>query len=188
MANRKNWIGVNVLLNWYKYTDKQKDELLKSIKILIDTREKENKHITDYFDKKKIEYTTKKLHNGDYSFYLPKNEELGIYRDLYFDKEIAIERKGSLEELSGNFSKQRDRLEKELSTYKGNMVLMIESANYHDICNGNYKTQYNKKSYLGTLHSFFHRYNIPFIFIPDKNYSAIYISGTFYYYLKNILK
>lgn len=175
------------MIQWYKYTDKQKTELLKSITILIDTREKENKHIVEYLDKKNIAHKSKALEQGDYSFFLPTNEELSIPRDLYFDKDIVIERKASLEELSGNFAQNRDRFEKELSTYKGQMHLVIEGADYHDIYNGNYKTQYNSKSYLGSLHSFSNKYSFPFMFMKDNSYTAIYIYYTFHYYLKNLL-
>ena len=107
------------MINQYKYTDKQQEELLSSITIIVDTREKENKNIIDYFEKKKIRYNKKTLDYGDYSFFLPQNIELSIPRDLYFDKKIAIERKMSLEELSGNFSQHRDRSEKEFGLYKG---------------------------------------------------------------------
>jgi len=94
----------------------------------------------------------------------------------------------SLEELSGNFSQQRDRFEKEFILHKGKMYLLIENANYEDICNGNYKTEYNKKSYLGSLHSFANRYNINIMFMPNNQYSGLYIWATFYYHLRNILK
>ena len=67
-------------------------------------------HITSYFDKAKIPYKKKALQYGDYSFLIPKNEDLSIPRDLVFHNEIVIERKGSLEELSGNLTKERDRL------------------------------------------------------------------------------
>jgi len=175
------------ILSYYKYTDKQKEELLKSICILIDTREKSNKWITDYFNEKSIPYKSKALSGGDYSFYLPKNEELSISRDMYFDKEIVIERKANLEELSNNLSKERDRFEKELSLFKGKMFLLIECADYSDIYLNNYDTQYNKKSFLGSLHSFTYKYNIGIMFMPKKECSGVYLFCTFYYFLKSLL-
>lgn len=176
------------MIDKYKYTEKEQNQILKSITILVDTREKNNQHILKYFNEKKIPYIERALSQGDYSFMLPKNESLSIFRDIYYDKEIVIERKANLDELSGNLSQQRDRFEKELSLYKGHMTLLIENANYKDICSGNYNTEYNPKSYLGSLHSFSHRYNLPIMFMPDNNYSGIYILSTFYYYLRNILK
>ncbi len=171
----------------YHYTDKEIDQIINSMVILVDKREKENSHILNYFDKKKISYINKSLSQGDYSFYIPKNESLSILRDYYFDNQICIERKASLEELSGNFTQQRDRFEKELSLCKAKLILMIENANYSDIIEGKYNTQYNKKSYWASLHSFWFKYNLPFMFIPNNDYSGVFIRGVFTYYLKNVL-
>lgn len=156
--------------------------------ILIDKREKNVDHITQYFDKAKVEYINKSLTYGDYSFYIPRNDDLSIPRDLYFDKRIIIERKSSLEELSGNLTNQRDRFEKELSLAPKIKVLLIENANYSDLVEGNYNTQYNNKSYWGSIHSFWFKYNIPIFFMPDNKYSGFFIRGYFEYYLKNYLR
>ena len=47
------------ILELYKYTDKEIDQLVRSIVILTDTREQKNQHILDWFDKKKIPHKTK---------------------------------------------------------------------------------------------------------------------------------
>ncbi len=176
------------MLERFAFTDKEIDELIGSMVILVDTREKENGHITDHFTKKGIAFKKKALSQGDYSFMLPANEALSIPRDLYFDREIMIERKGSLEELSGNLAQQRDRFEKELALAPANKVLLIENASYADMAAGNYRTQYNKKSFWASLHSFWHRYGLPFVFIENKKCSGLFIYGTFCYYLKSHLK
>ncbi len=77
----------------YKYTDKEMEELISSIVILIDTREKVNSHITDYFDRKGIPYKKKALDYGDYSFMIPANEKLSIPRDLYFNTTCVMKEK-----------------------------------------------------------------------------------------------
>ena len=41
------------MVQLFKYTDKELEDILKSIVVLVDTREQENIHITDYLDKKK---------------------------------------------------------------------------------------------------------------------------------------
>ena len=156
--------------------------------ILTDTREKSNKHITDWFDKKKIPHMAKALTNGDYSFYIPANPALNIDRDLYYDQKIMFERKGSLDELSGNFTQHRTRFEEEMATYSGKKYLLIENASYENIVNGNYDTKFSAKAYLGSLHSFNHKYDLQVVFMPNKEYSACYIYGTFVYYLKNALR
>ena len=74
------------MIDRYKYTDKELQQLLKSLTVVVDSREKENKHVTSYFDKHKIPYITKALDSFDYTFYLPANEKLGILKEMYFDK------------------------------------------------------------------------------------------------------
>lgn len=164
------------------------EELISSMVILVDTREKVNIHITDYFDKKNIKYKKKALDYGDYSFMLPANESLGIPRDLYFHRQICVERKASLEEISNNFTKERDRFEKELSLAPSTKVILIENASYSDVATGNYNTQYNKKSFWATIHSFWFKYNVPFFFMPNKQHSGLFIRGYFEYFLKNYIR
>lgn len=176
------------MISCYKYTDKEIDELINSIVILVDTREKQNIHITEAFDKNKIAYKTKALDYGDYSFYLPQNEKLAIPRDMFFTNKCVIERKANLEEISGNLTNGRDRFEKELALSPKTKVLLIENANYADVATGNYNTQYNKKSFLASLHSFWFKYNIPIMFMPDSKFSALFIKKYFEYYLKNYLR
>ena len=176
------------MIRQFYYGEKEKEEILKSIVVLIDTREKSHNHITDYFDKKEIPYKKKALGQGDYSFYLPANPDMSIPRNLYFNNKIIIERKASLEELSNNLTKERERFEKELSLCEAQMILLIENANYSDIIDGNYKSEYNKKSFLGSLHSFQFKYDVPFFFLPDNKYTPVFIYATFRYWLRNYLK
>ena len=119
---------------------------------------------------------------------IPANDKLCITRDLYFMNKVIIERKGSLEEISGNLTQERDRLEKELALAPKDKVLLIENANYSDIATGNYNTKYNKKSFCASIHSFWFKYNIPVFFMPDKQYSGLFIRGYFEYYLKNYIR
>ena len=178
------------MIDLYRYTDKQMKDIISSMVVLVDTREHEGKndHILNYFDKKGIKWKKKKLDYGDYSFMIPKNDELDIPRDLIFSNKIIVERKASLEEVSGNLTKERDRLEKELTLAPEVKVMVIEGGDYKDLVCGNYSTQYAPKSFWATYHSFWHRYNVPIIFMPDKKYTGMFIRGYFVYYLKNIMK
>lgn len=175
------------MLSRYKFTEKEITELVNSMVILIDTREKKFEHITKYFDKVGIPYKIKSLKYGDYSFYIPQNEKLGILRDLYFDDEIIVERKNSLDEIAGNFTNGRDRFEKEMCLAPTSKVIVIENASYKDMCEGNYRSEYLSKSFWGTYHSFWHKYGVPIMFMPDNNQTGMFIRGFFTYYLKNII-
>lgn len=164
------------------------EELISSMVILVDTREKVNDHILEYFDKKNIAHKKKALDYGDYSFMIPANEKLSIPRDLYFTNKVVVERKASLEEISNNLTKERDRFEKELCLAPKTKVLLLENANYSDIATGNYNTQYNKKSFWASIHSFWFKYSIPIFFMPDNKWSGLFIRGYFEYYLKNYIR
>lgn len=163
---------------------------MKSIIILCDTREHEGKNtnITDYFDAMKIAWKKCKLDYGDYSFCLPMNQDLGIPRDLYFDKQIMVERKANLDELASNLVSDRSRIKKELALAPPNKIMIIENGSYYDMVYGNYRSNYAAKSYYGTFHSLWHEFNIPIIFMPDSKLTGCFIVGYFQYYLRGLLK
>lgn len=177
------WAVLNAL---YKFTDKEITELLKTIVILVDSREQKNDHILEYFKAKSIAYKEGKQDTGDYSVMLPKNETVGIQRDIYFP--IAIERKNSVDELASSI-KERTRFENELiRSQKLQFLLMVEDANgYENLILGKYQSQYEAKALLGSLKSFEARYGFATVFIPKKT-AGNYLYHHFYYQVRNYLK
>ena len=171
----------------YKYTKSELDTLLKSMVVLVDTREKENKHITDFFDKYKIEFRFATLNYADYTFYLPRNNDLGIIRDMCFDNLIAIERKNSLEELSGNLAQNRQRFEDELLRASARITLMVEDASYDDIYNKKYRTKLSEKAFTASIATFKHRYNMDVQFVSKEN-AGKFIYTEFYYWLREYFR
>ena len=176
------------MLSKYKFSEEEKEELVNSMVYLIDTREKKNDHITMIFDHKKVPYEVQKLDYGDYSFYIPKNEKLGIPRDLYFDKEVIVERKATLEELSQNLTKGRASFEKELARAPAAKMVMVETQSFSDLVHGRYETQYAPKYFIGSIFSLWHRYNCPFVFIQDERDSAVQIRYFLQRYLMEQLR
>lgn len=168
------------------YKDKEIKQIIKSMVVLVDTREKVNSHIKMYLKSNKINFIDYKLDYGDYSFMIPKNESLEMLEDIYFTEEIAIERKAHAEEISNNFAEGRERFHREFERSKGVLRLLIEDSSYSNICNGEYKTKFPKESFVGSLHSFQEKYNCQFFF-TDKQHSGEYIYNSFKYYLKNKL-
>lgn len=175
------------MIQFYRYTEKELGTLLNSITIIVDTRENVNDLIIKYFNDKKIPYISKKLDFGDYSCFLPANPELGIPRDLYFG--CAIERKGSLEEISGNLTIDRVRLENEFIRAKDSrFILMIEDPlGFEKIINHKYNTQYSEKSFIASLLTFGHRYGVDIQFI-DKKYAGLFIYYQLKYFVREHLK
>lgn len=150
---------------------------MQSLVVLVDTREKNNTAIVNYFNKKGITWKNKALNYGDYSCKIPANADLGIMHDLYFTDDVVVERKANLEELSGNLSSERKRFENELiRADKTRVLLMIESGSYADLVNGYYDTGFNQKAFLAALATFSFRFNFSYHFVSKET------AGNFIYW------
>lgn len=142
--------------------------------ILIDTREQCYKHITDRLEKLNIAYKFQKLDFGDYSFELD---------GVSFEKRICVERKGSLNEIIGNFTKGRKRFEAEFKRAIGCKVILMIEALESDIDKHNYKssmTPSKVKSFLKTW-TYFFGLDLNFV---EKFDSAEFMLGVFKSYLE----
>ena len=171
----------------YKFSVEEIKKLTNSLVILVDSREKKNSHILDYFRKQKIAYQVEKLEYGDYSFMIPAAAD----EDIFFHRDIVIERKASLEELSGNLAQERERFEKEFLK-AGNdgakIYLMVEApGGYSDIIGHKYRTEFTPTAYMASLKTFEHRFDANIQFISPE-YAGYYIVSTFQYYAREILK
>ena len=147
---------------------------LSDLKIIADSREQVNNHITEYWDRKKVPYFTRKLNVGDYS------AQLGDYT---LEHDIAVERKHNLDEICGNLSQDRDRFEREFLRAKANgtkVFLLIEDAGWQDIYLHNYRSRLSPKSLMASLMSWQVRFNITVWFCEKEN-TARLIHQILYY-------
>lgn len=114
----------------YYYTEAELREAVGRMTILIDSREKENRQITEFFDRKKIPYVIRKQETGDYSAML----------DGYtLERSFVIERKHSIQELYRNLTAERQRFDAELlrACNAGiRTVLLIENTTMEDLYTG----------------------------------------------------
>lgn len=163
-------------------------KLLKNMVILVDSREKNNKHILDYFTKNYINYRIEKLDYGDYSFMFPVT---ATGTNIYFHREICIERKANLEELSNNLAQGRERFESEFLRAGNNgckVYLMVEDTKgYTGIIEHQYSTKLRPTAYMASLKAFEARFNTNVQFI-NKDYAGYYIYVTFCYFAREALK
>ena len=173
----------------YKFDIESIKKLTKQMVVLIDTREKRNGHILSYFDKQGITYRKEKLDFGDYTFLLP-SAATG-QGDIYFHDSIVIERKNSLEELSGNLAQKRQQFEAEFLKARNagaKIYLMVEDmGGYSSIIGHRYNTQFTPVAFMASLKAWEARFNCNVQFI-DKQYSGYYIMATFQYYAREMLK
>lgn len=172
----------------YKYTDAELKQILKTLTVIVDTREKENEHILNYLSSKKIPYIEQALSFGDYSYMLPACPELGIGRDMYFTNDIVVERKASLEELSGNLAQKREQFENEfLRARDCDITLLVERGSLSDIYTHKYQTELKETAFMASLLAWEQRYGIKLQFV-HMTHSGQFIYGKFYYHLREILK
>lgn len=138
------------------YTEKNYKELLSHLVILVDTREQNNKTVTDWFDRNSIKWKSRALKTGDYGFMIESCPELGFSINTYFSDEICIERKNSVSELAGNIanaSKDDDRIFKEFNRMINidKNYILIENDSIEDIFTENYKTKLNPTSFFANI-------------------------------------
>lgn len=155
------------------YTDKEYRQLIKNLIILCDSKDQKNEHILDEFKSQNIEYKTKALKTGDYSFMIRACPDLGFPYDTYFTDELCIERKNSLSELAGNLAQKTDdnRIFKEFNRMINieRVYLVIENNCLDDIYSHNYKSEYNPDSYIRTLLTWQARNNMYLYFVKKEN-------------------
>ena len=152
--------------------------------IICDSREKKNQHILEWLDKNKIPYEIEKLDVGDYTFRLPNYPELDV------DYKFVIERKGDLSEIAGNFTKGRDRFEREFQRSidnKQKVHLVIENATFRKLLNGSYRSKFTPKAFMASLLSWTIRNNLQTWFVTPKDSGEI-IYNLLYYELYEHLK
>jgi len=149
--------------------------------ILCDTREQKNFHITRYFDREDIKYANKKLDVGDYTIGIIEKEEKVCFEDI-----IVVERKGSgdtgLDELAVNLTKKRKQFVRELDN-DIELHLVIEDGTWEKLFKGQYRSEMNTNSYVASLMTFLHRYNIHIHMVERKN-TGKWMYNLFYYYLR----
>ena len=156
-------------------------------KILVDSREKENKHIVDKFKTNNIDIDNIGLVIGDYR----------IQSGTYIPP-ITIERKGSLDELIGNLlDKDKDnegnnRFIRELNRARDSqtrIILLIEDKDFYvKLLTGDYRSNVNPKAIRGMVMSLEAKDPNLSIVGVDKSTSASYIHTTLYYYLRQKMK
>jgi ERCC4-type nuclease len=141
--------------------------------IIIDTRE-QDLHILKKLESLGINCIRQKLNYGDYSFEVDGKS---------YENEIAIERKGSLTELIGNFTKGRDRFRREFERSKGcRLILMVESS-MEQLERGEYRSRMKPSELKSFLKTWCNKFQLELKFV-EKEQSCNLILDCFRDYFK----
>lgn len=163
-------------------TDKELDNVLRDMTIIVDTREQKNDHLLKYFNDNGIKWVCKKLDTADYSFELPNHKHLG------FDRKFLVEKKNSLNEITGNFTSGRERFQREFERVEDeHLHLVIENATWKKVVNGSYRSKMHPNSLIASLLSWSIRYDFKVWFV-GKDESPMLIYNILRYELVEALK
>lgn len=173
----------------------EKKDFMKKATILIDSREQKNEHITAELSRLGVMFEVRKLDYGDYSFTAEGKD---------FSHSCVIERKAKIDELYGNFTADRERIEKELDTISRNAVqctLLLEGCSGwehlrgFEISSAGADKQGRKVLNIGatvysTLQSWRcgNRYSFGVEFVPDEKKTAAKILELFFWFWHNYKK
>lgn len=166
--------------------EKEIKELIDTIIIYIDTREKLPNHVTECFDKHGIKWERKKLCSGDYSAILPQNDKYNT-PVINLEEELCVERKMSCDEIIQNLTKNKERFYKEFERSCAEIPILIEDS-FKNAATGKYRSKVTPNQFLGSLFSFCRENKTYFYFMDDKNYSALWIYDIFKYEIRKRLK
>ena len=169
-----------------RLSEKQIKEQIDRLIVLIDVREKKYSHITDMFDKYGINWERKKLDSGDYSAYIPKDEENNI-PEINLEDELCVERKKDCDEIIQNLTKHRDRFYREFERSGAKIPILIEDS-FKNAVKGYYRSDIPPKTFLGALFSFVDHNDTFFYFIGDDSLSALWIYDILKYRIRSKLK
>ena len=147
-------------------------EVLRSIEILVDTREQPTKRAMKRYERFGCPHRRCTLSYGDYSY----NATLPDGSSLYNTEETVspgceIKKKMCLDELAACFCKGRSRFTKEFERARENgarIYLIVENASWENLLNGKYRTKMDAKAYTASVIAFMVRYNLNIIFCKEE--------------------
>lgn len=134
------------------------DKALKSMVVIVDTREKPTDRANRRLEMIGLPVERKALPFGDYSAYctLPNGEVYSL------EDKVTIERKQNLDEIAMCFTRERPRFAREFeraAAVNAKIYLLIENADFEKAYNGSYRSQVKPQSLTASMFAWLARYN-----------------------------
>jgi ERCC4-type nuclease len=139
-----------------------------TVGIVIDTREQRP---LDFSHLPGVTVSQGSLLSGDYS--IPGLEE-----------HFAVERK-SLDDLAGSLTSDRDRFRRELHRLRGfSFARLLVEGDISVIEAHRYRSKASPRSILASLSAFEVEFNVPVVFIRDRQAAATWLARSAWYFLR----
>ena len=139
------------------------EEALKSLSILIDTREQDTEKARKRYKTFSVPYNRATLDYGDYTYNaMIDGSPIHDIKERVYPL-CAIERKMNLDELAGCFTHERKRFQAEMQRaqeHGAKMFLLVENATWESLINGRYKSRFSPVSFLASITAWMIRYDL----------------------------
>ena len=150
----------------------EQQEVLRSIEILVDTREQPTKRAMKRYERFGCPYCRCTLSYGDYSYNATfcRMEQSNDLAATVLPA-CVVERKMSLDELAACFCKGRSRFTKEFERAReqgARIYLIVENASWENLLNGKYRTKMDAKAFTASVTAFMVRFNLNIIFCKEE--------------------
>lgn len=147
---------------------------LDTFTILVDSREHENLKYHQRLARFSCPVIKTKLDFGDYSAQvtLPSGVSFSLAN------KVSLERKAGYDELTGNFTTNRDRFKREFERAKAKdakVYLLIEQATWEKAYHGYYRSQMKPQALVASMTTWMARYDTPILMCnPETSGQLIY--------------
>lgn len=165
----------------------EEKQMLDSMMILVDTREQPTEKAVRRCKRFGCPYERRTLDYGDYTY----NARLPNGKLIFEGSEsvrglCVIERKMSLDEIAGNFTRGRDRFVREFERASENnarVYLIIENGNWEKLLKHKYKSRMSVEAFKASVNAWMVRYNANVTFCEEAT-TPILIKDILYRDLK----
>lgn len=149
------------------------DNCLRSMVVLVDTREQDTNRARERYSRFPCQYVRQALSYGDYAynFVLPDGRRFLDYSSHEVATPIVIERKMNLDELAGCFTRSRKRFEAEFQRANENgarIYLLVENASWEKLLSARYRSHYTPTAFLASILAWQIRYGLQLIFCKEE--------------------
>lgn len=159
---------------------------LDSMVIQVDTREQDTPKLRKRLEAMGHPYERVALSSGDYSaaFLLPDQERYSLAN------RVAVERKMSLDEICGNYTRGRGRFSREfqrMADNGGKLHIIVENGSWEKVLDGEYRSLLSPAALSASLLAWEARYGAQLHFCKPAT-TGVLIAKILYYEMKEILE
>jgi ERCC4-type nuclease len=151
-------------------------EILETFQIIADTREHDTEDARKRYKSFGVPVVRGTLDFGDYAgqITLPSGELYDLSNRIR--PRCVIERKMSLDELAGNFTRGRQRFEREFSRASdagAKVFLLVEGATWEALLNHRYRSRFTVNAYFASITAWMVRYGVTPVFCKAQTSAKV---------------